>query len=483
MIEYNNSNFEIMNKNLNNYNLTENQFNINKINDLIFNRNKRFVGIFKEYLFINDDTEFLSILYSKKISQEFLIKYSINNIKYPNINFINREINKLIQKNRINKNEIVNSILSKKIKKSKNILSGSIINIKKLLEIDEQLSFKKNSDINNNSKTIDTIELNYENDIINEIIIDKKDNNENNNFSFFSTKDEQENEKEEKIKTIKIYKYKKDSSIINTPTNTKLKQKNSNLNHITNICINKNQKIKRKVNKSFSNLNNNNNNKNKDNSSQKCMIKTSSFKNNKKLNKCYCEIKKRLLDIKSGKSYKHLITKDRFKTISNESRKSIVFDSNSISKKIKKNLTKTFIQIAKNKIDKDNKIKKEETLSNKSSLNSFSNFTSALNSKRKYNKIDELFYNPKVIFNKTIDKPKKNIISKNNNRASSFIHIKPSLMSNSYNLLNNIKSTKNQKKNEILFPYNLFLKESNDSNTTRENTRKTWSKSKIQKNI
>ena len=124
MIEYNNSNFEIMNKNLNNYNLTENQFNINKINDLIFNRNKRFVGIFKEYLFINDDTEFLSILYSKKISQEFLIKYSINNIKYPNINFINREINKLIQKNRINKNEIVNSILSKKIKKSKNILSG-----------------------------------------------------------------------------------------------------------------------------------------------------------------------------------------------------------------------------------------------------------------------------------------------------------------------------------------------------------------------
>ena len=476
------TNLKILFKSLRKYNLSKEKFNIYKIDDLIFNRNKRFVSIFKDYLFINDDTEFLSILYSKKISQEFLIKYSINNIKYPNINFINREINKLIQKNRINKNEIVNSILSKKIKKSKNILSGSIINIKKLLEIDEQLSFKKNSDINNNSKTIDTIELNYENDIINEIIIDKKDNNENNNFSFFSTKDEQENEKEEKIKTIKIYKYKKDSSIINTPINTKLKQKNSNLNHITNICINKNQKIKRKVNKSFSNINNNNN-KNKDNSSQKCMIKTSSFKNNKKLNKCYCEIKKRLLDIKSGKSYKHLITKERFKTISNESRKSIVFDSNSISKKIKKNLTKTFIQIAKNKIDKDNKIKKEETLSNKSSLNSFSNFTSALNSKRKYNKIDELFYNPKVIFNKTIDKPKKNIISKNNNRTSSFIHTKPSLMSNSYNVLNNIKSTKNQKKNEILFPYNLFLKESNDSNTTRENTRKTWSKSKIQKNI
>ncbi len=476
-----------MNKNLINYNLTEKQFNINKINDLIFNRNKRFVGIFKDYLFINDDTEFLSIFYSKKLSQDFLSKYSISNIKYPNINFINREINKLIQKNKINKNQIVNSILSKKIKKSTKILSRSIINIKKLLEIEEELSFNKNSNINNNSKTIDTIELNYENDIINEIIIDKNNYNENNNFSFFSTKDEQENEKAEKIKTIKIYKYKKESSIIKTPSNTKIIQKNSNLNHITNICINKNQKIKRTVNKSFSNKNNNNNNnkknKNKSISSQKCLIKTASFKNNKKLNKCYCEIKKRLLDIKSGKSYKHLFTKDSFKTISNDSRKSIKFDSNSLSKNIKKNLTKTFIQIEKKKNDKDNKIKKEEILSNKSSLNSFSNFTSALNTKRKYNNIEELFYNPKVLFNKTMDKPKKNIISKNNNRTSSFIHTIPSLMSNSYNVLNNIKSTKNQKKNEILFPFYIFVKESNDSNTTRENTRKNWSKSKIQKNI
>ena len=476
-----------MNKNLINYNLTEKQFNINKINDLIFNRNKRFVGIFKDYLFINDDTEFLSIFYSKKLSQDFLSKYSISNIKCPNINFINREINKLIQKNKINKNQIVNSILSKKIKKSTKILSRSIINIKKLLEIEEELSFNKNSNINNNSKTIDTIELNYENDIINEIIIDKNNYNENNNFSFFSTKDEQENEKAEKIKTIKIFKYKKESSIIKTPSNTKIIQKNSNLNHITNICINKNQKIKRTVNKSFSNKNNNNNNnkknKNKSISSQKCLIKTASFKNNKKLNKCYCEIKKRLLDIKSGKSYKHLFTKDSFKTISNDSRKSIKFDSNSLSKNIKKNLTKTFIQIEKKKNDKDNKIKKEEILSNKSSLNSFSNFTSALNTKRKYNNIEELFYNPKVLFNKTMDKPKQNIISKNNNRTSSFIHTKPSLMSNSYNVLNNIKSTKNQKKNEILFPFYIFVKESNDSNTTRENTRKNWSKSKIQKNI
>ena len=475
-----------MNKNLINYNLTEKQFNINKINDLIFNRNKRFVGIFKDYLFINDDTEFLSIFYSKKLSQDFLSKYSISNIKYPNINFINREINKLIQKNKINKNEI-NSINSKKKIKNEKILSSSIINIKKLLEIEEELSFNKNSNINNNSKTIDTIELNYENDIINEIIIDKNNYNENNNFSFFSTKDEQENEKAEKIKTIKIYKYKKESSIIKTPSNTKIIQKNSNLNHITNICINKNQKIKRTVNKSFSNKNNNNNNnkknKNKSISSQKCLIKTASFKNNKKLNKCYCEIKKRLLDIKSGKSYKHLFTKDSFKTISNDSRKSIKFDSNSLSKNIKKNLTKTFIQIEKKKNDKDNKIKKEEILSNKSSLNSFSNFTSALNTKRKYNNIEELFYNPKVLFNKTIDKPKKNTISKNNNHTSSFIHIKPALMSNSFNVFNNIKSTKNQKKSENLFPYYLFIKESNDSNTTRENTKKNWSKSKIQKNI
>jgi len=486
MIEFKNSNFEIMNKNLINYNITENQYNINKINDLIFNRNKRFVCIFKDYLFINDDTEFLSLFYSKKLSQDFLSKYLISNINYPNINFINREINKLIQKNKINKNEI-NSINSKKKIKTEKILSSSIINIKKLLEIEEQLSLRRKSNMNNNSKSIETLELNYENDIINEIIIDKNNNNENNNFSFFSITDEQENQKAEKIKTIKIYKYKKESSGIKTPVNTKIKQKKSNFNHITNICINKNQKIKRKVNKSFSNINNNNNSNNNKNiniSSQKCKVKTFSFKNNKKINKCYCEIKKRLLDIKSGKSYKHLFTKDSFKTISNESKKSDMFDSNSISKNIKKNLTKTFIQIDKKKIDKDNnKLKKEEVLSNKSSLNSFSNLTSSLNSKRKYNKIDELFYNPKVLFNKTIDKPKKNTISKNNNHTSSFIHIKPALMSNSFNVFNNIKSTKNQKKSENLFPYYLFIKESNDSNTTRENTKKNWSKSKIQKNI
>ena len=72
------------------------------------------------------------------------------------------------------------------------------------------------------------------------IFIDKNNNNENNNFSFFSITDEQENQKAEKIKTIKIYKYKKESSGIKTPVNTKIKQKKSNFNHITNICINKN---------------------------------------------------------------------------------------------------------------------------------------------------------------------------------------------------------------------------------------------------
>ena len=57
------TNLKILFKSLRKYNLSKEKFNIYKIDDLIFNRNKRFVSIFKDYLFINDDTEFLFLFY------------------------------------------------------------------------------------------------------------------------------------------------------------------------------------------------------------------------------------------------------------------------------------------------------------------------------------------------------------------------------------------------------------------------------------
>ena len=109
---------------------------------------------------------------------------------------------------------------------------------------------------------------------------------------------------------------------------------------------------------------------------------------------------------------------------------------------------------------------------------------STINNRRKYNNIEELFFSPQVLFDKVKNKQfKKNMIQKKNYYTSSFIYSIPKLLSPSYDVYNNIKSSKNntlKKKVYNIFPFQLLNKESSDLNTTRDNTKKKIIKSKIQ---
>ena len=142
----------------------------------------------------------------------------------------------------------------------------------------------------------------------------------------------------------------------------------------------------------------------------------------------------------------------------------------------------------KNK-SKDKKIKEIKHLSNKNSQNDLNSkhLFSTINNRRKYNNIEELFFSPQVLFDKVKNKQfKKNMIQKKNYYTSSFIYSIPKLLSPSYDVYNNIKSSKNntlKKKVYNIFPFQLLNKESSDLNTTRDNTKKKIIKSKIQKKM
>ena len=493
------TNLKILFKSLRKYNLSKEKFNIYKIDDLIFNRNKRFVSIFKDYLFINDDTEFLFLFYSKKLSEIYIKNYLKNNDKYPNKNFINSKINTFI---RLNYQKKININVSVFNKKYNNYNISNSINIKKLLDEEEELSLKKKEEFKKDEEIIETLELNY--DLNNEII--NKKNNEDNSFSFISIDEDLNHKKtESQIKTIKVYKYKNEKPISNNliSNNSKkalTKEKKNHLirNPVSIIGINQNKNNKLKKSNSNSKIKNNINN------SQINIFKSSNLINNKKINKYFTDIKNHLLDLKSGINYKNYIINDNnSKTISSRKTKksknlSTIDTSSYYSKSIKKNLVESFIQtnrIEKKKKNenknksKDKKIKEIKHLSNKNSQNDLNSkhLFSTINNRRKYNNIEELFFSPQVLFDKVKNKQfKKNMIQKKNYYTSSFIYSIPKLLSPSYDVYNNIKSSKNntlKKKVYNIFPFQLLNKESSDLNTTRDNTKKKIIKSKIQKKM
>ena len=57
----------ISNKILEKYNINNEKYNRMKINLLVYNYNKRFVSVFKDYLIFNDTEEFLYEFYKKYI--------------------------------------------------------------------------------------------------------------------------------------------------------------------------------------------------------------------------------------------------------------------------------------------------------------------------------------------------------------------------------------------------------------------------------
>ena len=62
----------IIKKNLFKHNITEKLYNQKKINDIIFNQNKRIVSIFKDYAIYNDYTEFIFMFFTIKLKNLLL---------------------------------------------------------------------------------------------------------------------------------------------------------------------------------------------------------------------------------------------------------------------------------------------------------------------------------------------------------------------------------------------------------------------------
>ena len=128
----------IMKRNLLKHNITQKVYNNEKINDLIFNQNKRIVSIFKDNVIYNDYTEFFFMFYNKYNSLYFLKNLQKDFIKLLySKDFINFYINKIMNNYYIKVKEL------KKINKPiRNKLTNSI-SIKKIIELNE----KENNDL------------------------------------------------------------------------------------------------------------------------------------------------------------------------------------------------------------------------------------------------------------------------------------------------------------------------------------------------
>ena len=123
----------IIKKNLLKHNITQKDYNNEKINDLIFNQNKRIVSIFKDNVIYNDYTEFFFMFYNKYNSLYFLknLKKDFIKLLYYK-DFINFYINKIMNNyyKKIKELKIIN-------KPIRNIIKNSI-SIKKIIESDEK---------------------------------------------------------------------------------------------------------------------------------------------------------------------------------------------------------------------------------------------------------------------------------------------------------------------------------------------------------
>lgn len=156
--------FLISNKILKNYNINNDKYNRMKINLLVYNYNKRFVSVFKDYLIFNDNEEFLYEFYKKNISFFYFKKYNNKNI-FP-LNYIESSINKTMNIFRIKKKILIKNIN----KKHKEIIYKKINNVKLNIadeiskNIFDSFSFLNENNINNskslNSETFPSLNNN-----------------------------------------------------------------------------------------------------------------------------------------------------------------------------------------------------------------------------------------------------------------------------------------------------------------------------------
>ena len=152
----------IIRKNLSKYNTTPNQYNTSIITSIIFDENTHLVSTFKDFLYWDDDGEFLKNYYKKQKQKEKLtnIFYYYSNF-YPLYNFSAKYFNvgdctKVITKFYKNKKKALNAMNQSISDKGDKISKGNN-NIEIANEIEEE--DKKHTKLTSLSMTMSTIDV------------------------------------------------------------------------------------------------------------------------------------------------------------------------------------------------------------------------------------------------------------------------------------------------------------------------------------
>lgn len=146
--------YNVLTKGLRKYNFCEKKYNIQKANEIVFDKNKRLVSIFKDYLLWNETSDFLKQYYKSKESLKILPNmceyYEGFTLIFPEYGPL-EDVLKIIKKN----------IKKKKfIKKLEDYDEQSILNIK--YDNKESINSKKDIKIDKFQKIIDEKDVNME---------------------------------------------------------------------------------------------------------------------------------------------------------------------------------------------------------------------------------------------------------------------------------------------------------------------------------
>lgn len=254
MLVLNKQRNNILHSKLYSYNSSPTLFNKYKINDLIFNKKKRLVSIFKDHLIFDDHSEFLNSYYLKSISEIYFKIFLISKEFYTK-DFVNFKINKIM----------INNIQSKlNIKKRKNSqtekkIEYNSINIRKNIEKQSESTTLKNSLYYPSKENSKTIDLEYKGDYNKELYLSNngsKIQKEESIISFY--KEDSLFQKKPEIKILKVLTFNfrrnknklKEKKYNNNKTVNKLnKKKDFSLNDHLNL--NKTLPKKNPSNKSF----------------------------------------------------------------------------------------------------------------------------------------------------------------------------------------------------------------------------------------
>lgn len=229
------------------YHIEPNDYNIIKIEQIIYNETSHIVSIFKDRMILDDFFEFLSKFYPKLESPSLLTKclsyYATNSIFFPNYSALPEF--KLIYKNINDKQRILDEC---EIEKYKNKIEVIKIEDKesknKIFDNNVYDSIMKGSSFSNFDIKKDNEKLDSINDINNLLIeIGKNDDKDNNEFNL-------------EIKNFN------QNKIIENENKIKIKKEKFNLINKSNLCYNK---FKNKYKKPFVYNKNNKNNQNEQN--------------------------------------------------------------------------------------------------------------------------------------------------------------------------------------------------------------------------